>query len=479
MSYNGSKMEIKLVEKTSNGHVISSTAGRLSRAEGTVSEVYDLSCSKSQEDNDKFTGRVVNMGHTSIIDHLYYNFTIEGVTPVIEQILIASRHCSVTIKSRREANYGNKIYHVPTFKNSDNILVANQELLVNKYKENVEKLFDAYQTFVDAGIKVEDARYILPYCFHSQILFGADATEWIKIINEFSNGVSSNIDEAKEFGDLLHNAIKNESEYAELVLKNTKYNNSSSIKDLLDEFVTEPTEQSHTPYALNEEEFSQIDRKIALNAIMRIYGINYSNACNILDAAEKKDEFFTAKLFDSINRDYNKKDLESIYLRFQLPISYANLTHITRHRGVSLSIPNFTYNTDLSNFIIPESIKNDQSLLKLFDSLINENISLYNEFKAYGVREEDLVYFNLSANITNIVVAFDGDTFRHVTSLRVCNKAQWEIRSLANFMVESVEKHSEYYSKIVGANCAVNNFCPEKKECCMNPYPYKKLVIKK
>lgn len=479
MSYKGSKMEIKLVEKTSNGHVISSTAGRLSRAEGTVSEVYNLSKNKTQEDNDKFTGRVVNMGHTSIIDHLYYNFTIENVTPVIEQILIASRYCSLTIKSRREANYGNKVYHIPNFKDNNGILIPNQELLIKKYKENVENLFDAYQFFVDSGIKVEDARYILPYCFHSQILFGADATECIRIINEFKNGVSSKIDEAKEFGNQLYNSIKNESEYTDLVIKNNKYEDSSPIKSLLDDFITSPiTELENKAYALNEDEFDLIDKKIALNAIMRIYGMNLSDATNILNSAIEKDDLFMAKLFDSINRDYNKKDLESIYIRFQLPISYANLTHITRHRGVSLSIPNFTYNTNLENIIIPESIKNNDILLETFERVKNDNILLYNELKQLGVREEDLVYFNLSANVTNIVVAFDGDTFRHISSLRSCNKAQWEIRSLANFMLNVIEKHSEYYSKIIGASCAVNNFCPEKKECCMNPYPCKKLIKK-
>ena len=75
-------------------------AGKLSRANGTTLEVYD-SCDDYKQ-NLKFIERVINMGHKSIIEHDYLVFSLENVSPIIEQILIEERFSSFTVKSRRE-----------------------------------------------------------------------------------------------------------------------------------------------------------------------------------------------------------------------------------------------------------------------------------------------------------------------------------------------------------------------------------------
>ncbi|MFI3260273.1 MAG: FAD-dependent thymidylate synthase [bacterium] len=464
-------MKIKLIGKTGNNDVISSCAGRLSRANGTVSDVYNMSKGKTKEQNINFVEKVVGMGHTSIIDHVYFNFAIEDVTPMIEQLLIESRYCSLTIKSRREANFAEKKYYKPSFEGK------NKKELLKEYNENMDRLFDAYQVFVDEGIKVEDARYILPYCFYSQILFGADATELIRIINLFEYGSYSHMKEAKEFGEKLHKEVSKVAPYIDSVLENVKYKDENPIKDVINNYIPNKNISDCKTVAINESEFSKIDETIAINAISRIKQVDIDTAKKQLKTLSKEDSTFMPKLFRAINDDYVKSDLKTISLKFQFTISFANLTHITRHRGVALSIPDFVPNLCLERYIIPESISSNEKLLKLFKDIYKSNIDLYNKFKDSGIREEDLVYFALSCNQVNVTATFSGDTFKHVSSLRVCRKAQWEIRKILKDMVDIVEKHSEYYSKIVGANCAVTGICPEKFECCKNPYPNKKIII--
>ena len=68
---------------------IVATAGKLSRFPGTVTEVYKSST--DYEKNKKFIERVITMGHDSITDHDYLVFSLENVTPMLEQIIIQER----------------------------------------------------------------------------------------------------------------------------------------------------------------------------------------------------------------------------------------------------------------------------------------------------------------------------------------------------------------------------------------------------
>lgn len=467
-------MIIKLIDKTKRSALIASSAGRLSRTKGSVNDVINMSSMKSKEENENFISKVVNMGHTSIIDHVYFNFSIENVTPVIEQLLIASRYCSVTIKSRREANFGEKKYYIPIFKTENGTILDNSKI-ENIYKKNMNNLFDTYKILVDKGIKMEDARYILPYSFYSQILFGADATELIRIINMFMYGPYSHIDEVYEFGNRLYEELVKEAPYIDDVLKNVKFKDEDCIKNLIKKNVALKAKNLDLVIPLNENEFKEIDKTIALNSLMRTMQLPIDIAKKELNDICLNDKKFMKKLFCAINEDCNKSDLKSINLNFQISVSLANLTHLTRHRGLSLSIPDFIPNFNFDNYIVPDSIKGDKQLLKIFNDAYNENLNNYNKLKDYGVREEDLVYFSLSCNLVNIVANIDGLNFKHMSSVRCCRKAQWEVRSIVNAMVDKISEHSEYYSKIIGANCAVIGICPEKFESCKNPYPNKKL----
>ena len=82
---------------------IVSTAGNLSRTPGTVFSVFDDRT--DYEANVKLIKRIIAMGHKTIIEHDYYVFGLQDVTPIIEQTLIGYRLTSMTVKSRREVDF--------------------------------------------------------------------------------------------------------------------------------------------------------------------------------------------------------------------------------------------------------------------------------------------------------------------------------------------------------------------------------------
>ena len=66
----------------------------------------------------------------------------------------------------------------------------------------------------------------------------------------------------------------------------------------------------------------------------------------------------------------------------------------------------------------------------------------------------------------NIVTNMDGATLSHIARLRICTKAQWEIRGILTQMRELVKEVAPVYATILGPDCEVFRECHEGKESC-------------
>ena len=204
-------MEIKLIggyEKNELETRIKkvATAGKLSRFPGNVFEVLE-SCN-NYDKNLKLIERIIGMGHKSIIEHDYLVFAICDVTPIIEQTIIGNRLTSFTIKSRREVDFRTAGFYIPEFRDSNLNPHPENNKLKEKYINHMKFLFETYGNLVDNGINVEDARFILPYSFHSNIIMGLNARELEKMVTSFIYGPLSKIQEIKDFGKKLYKIIK-------------------------------------------------------------------------------------------------------------------------------------------------------------------------------------------------------------------------------------------------------------------------------
>lgn len=205
-------------------------AGKLSRFKGNVFEVLE-NCN-DYEKNLKLIKRIISMGHKSIIEHDYLVFAISDVTPIIEQTIIGNRLTSFTIKSRREVDFRTAGFYTPEFRDSNLNIHPQNEQLKEKYQKHMQYLFNTYGELVDKGIDVEDARFILPYCFHSNIIMGLDARELEKMVESFIYGRLSRIQELNEFGKILYEIIKEKVPYLTECIENSKMNSDNQFEYL-------------------------------------------------------------------------------------------------------------------------------------------------------------------------------------------------------------------------------------------------------
>ncbi len=440
------------------------SAGKLSRFPGNVFEVVET-CSDTEK-NIKLIKRIIGMGHKSIIEHDYLVFALCDVTPIVEQTIIGNRLTSFTIKSRREVDFRNAGFYVPEFRNKDMSIHKDNEKLKELYEKHMKYLFNTYGDIVDEGINVEDARFVLPYSFHANIIMGLDARELEKLTVSLLAGPLSRISELRELGENFRSIIEEAVPYltdsmqAEIEKTSDKtpfeYLESVSKRPEIS-IIDKPHLVSYTPSA---------DDVILNSSVMYHYQVDRIAANKIIEDAVQKDVNFKEKLMDVILHKEERRELEQVQFTFQIPISLSILTHLTRHRMHSLLIPEFLPMWDMKNHITPPTIEANEKCLKLFNSAVEKNIEMFEEFKKYDILEEDLIYFYLGCQMLNVMTTFNARTAQWICRLRCCNKAQWQIRNVAKEVAKQIKEVSPLFGKGLGPTCMTDYVCNEGRESC-------------
>ena len=175
-------------------------------------------------------------------------------------------------------------------------------------------------------------------------------------------------------------------------------------------------------------------------------------------------------------------------------ISRACSHQLVRHRIASYSQQSQRYvKLDKFDYIIPTAIENNEFAKDIFlnameqdqkayngivEELMNEYIassgytlasiprSDYNKLEKLAI--EDARYVFPNACETKIVFTMNVRTLMNFFTHRCCDRAQWEIRDLANEMLIQVKEIAPTLFKKAGASC-VRGKCPEGSMSCGNP----------
>lgn len=150
-------------------------------------------------------------------------------------------------------------------------------------------------------------------------------------------------------------------------------------------------------------------------------------------------------------------------------ISRACSHQLVRHRLASFNQQSQRYVSNKEpSFIVPPSIKQDAALARRFKADCLDAFKAYRLMLDSGVAAEDARYLLPNATETKIVVTMNARELLHFFSLRCCNRAQWEIRELADKMLGLVKKEAPEIFATAGSGC-VRGPCPEGKMTCGKP----------
>lgn len=150
------------------------------------------------------------------------------------------------------------------------------------------------------------------------------------------------------------------------------------------------------------------------------------------------------------------------------------LTHqLVRHRVASFSQQSQRYvSFDEPTYVTPPLIAENKELLDLYKKTMDE---IWDAYKRLGekVPAEDARYVLPNGCTTNITITMNARELLHFFELRCCNRAQWEIRELADRMLDLCVQVSPTIFATAGAPC-VRGPCPEGKLSCGEPKGKKK-----
>ena len=118
--------------------------------------------------------------------------------------------------------------------------------------------------------------------------------------------------------------------------------------------------------------------------------------------------------------------------------------------------------------VIPQSII-DKRFLGSVNALLRHADDLYKAMVQAGVPEEDARYFTFQAGKTRFLVTMNVRELRHFFRLRTCNRAQWEIRALADEMLRQCRSAAPLLFEDAGCACMVGKPCPEGAKSCGKP----------
>ena len=117
-------------------------------------------------------------------------------------------------------------------------------------------------------------------------------------------------------------------------------------------------------------------------------------------------------------------------------------------------------------YILPPTIAEKPEAKAQYEALMQKIRKTYDALIEAGIPKEDARYVLANAAETKILVTMNARSLLHFFNLRCCNRAQWEIREMANQMLKQVQQVAPTLFKNAGASCVNTGRCPEGDMTC-------------
>jgi thymidylate synthase (FAD) len=148
-------------------------------------------------------------------------------------------------------------------------------------------------------------------------------------------------------------------------------------------------------------------------------------------------------------------------------ISRACSHQLVRHRTASYSQQSQRYISVRrlrERVVVPPSVS--EKALEEYLSLVEGASDAYTGLIDRGVPREDARFVLPNATETSLLFTIDGRSLLHFFGVRCCNRAQWEIRALADRMLSEVRREEPALYNLAGPYCYQLGFCPEGRFTC-------------
>ena len=204
--------------------------------------------------------------------------------------------------------------------------------------------------------------------------------------------------------------------------------------------------------------------KTIYTACRTCYSADYP--INIYNSTDDTDKML--KLIKRVISSGHYSTIEHIQVTFAISnVSRACTHQLVRHRHMSFSQKSQRYVKEKGQFdyIIPPTIEKNEELKKSFEEFMGTIAQKYQEFVEAGIPAEDARAVLPNATASSLVASLNLRELIHLANLRLCTRAQDEIRCMVKMMCAELIKEEPWLKEYLVPKCERLGFCDEDKSC--------------
>jgi thymidylate synthase (FAD) len=170
--------------------------------------------------------------------------------------------------------------------------------------------------------------------------------------------------------------------------------------------------------------------------------------------------------------------IEHIVFTFAISGVTRTLSHqLVRHRaGVAFDQQSQRYlNYKRPSYMVPGSLTDAPPELRdRFVEEMDESLAFYGEMLEAGIPGEDARFVMPNATRTNLIMTTNLRALIHMSGLRLCTMAQWEIRRLFQLIRHEIFAVSPFMGSFLAPKCVPLGYCDEDRNrdehCPIRPH---------
>jgi thymidylate synthase (FAD) len=189
------------------------------------------------------------------------------------------------------------------------------------------------------------------------------------------------------------------------------------------------------------------------------------------------------RLISNVIESGHGSTIEHVVFTFGISGVSRTLSHqLVRHRaGVAFDQQSQRYVTfKKAATMLPQTIAEaDPAIRAEYEEQIEGSMSLYGDLVAAGIPGEDARFVFPNATRTNLVMTVNLRALIHMSGLRLCTMAQWEIRRLFQLIRHEIFQVSPVLGSFLAPKCVPLGYCDEMNNrdghCPIRPHKDKVL----
>jgi thymidylate synthase (FAD) len=184
------------------------------------------------------------------------------------------------------------------------------------------------------------------------------------------------------------------------------------------------------------------------------------------------------KLIQGVIESGHGSTIEHIVFTFGISGVSRTLSHqLVRHRaGVAFDQQSQRYVTFKgASTMLPSTLAEaEPDLRQRYEEQIKGSMELYADLVAAGIPGEDARFVFPNATRTNLVMTTNLRALIHMSGLRLCTMAQWEIRRLFQLIRHEIFEVSPFLGSFLAPKCVALGYCDEMgnrdEHCPIRPH---------